>query len=137
MSITPDNARHYLQNTIIGFENELAVLNEHARDCNNPNEFKKIKESLVILLIQLGKIEQASTMVNLAERKEQKAPSQIRCNFFSASCICNESVEYLDKKGYAYCDKHAAQLQCGGRTGVRKLLSWEIEKLNQGETIRY
>jgi hypothetical protein len=47
---------------------------------------------------------------------------------------CEEPVNHIDRKGYAYCEKHAESL--AGRP-MRKLRPAEVKKLKEGESIKY
>lgn len=46
---------------------------------------------------------------------------------------CEKPVTHIDKDGYIYCEKHAAQRKSGG-VPTRKLKPAEIKKLEQGQT---
>jgi len=47
---------------------------------------------------------------------------------------CEKPVTHIDKDGYIYCEKHAAQRKSGG-VPTRKLKPAEIKKLEQGQTV--
>lgn len=47
---------------------------------------------------------------------------------------CNQPVTHLDKDGYVYCEKHAAQRKSGG-VPTRKLKPAELKKLEQGQAV--
>lgn len=74
MSSRLEDMKHYLIRAGAGFENELALLNRTAAHMHNDSfaDLNNLKNSLSLLLVQIGKLEQAATMVNLARRIEER-----------------------------------------------------------------